>query len=233
MGGTYDRQEELVNGRPAYVHREDPGSMLWHADGFWRIGRTAKLGTGACRAVEAKPHCLCPTESQVPEAVPAWRVYSSAAKQWLDAPGLRCIDDATRQSTMESASDLYHLVGVSCFNDNECVHGSFARLPEPMNGRVAYQHREHPEYVLCHAQGRWHVTVRAIAEQSAALGLTASLMTEPADHAHVSELPDNVAAWGSVADGEQKWVADPELRFIGREKLKATIIGWAKMLLGF
>ncbi len=75
VGGTYDRQEELVNGRPAYVHREDPGSMLWHADGFWRIGRAAKLGTGACRAVEAKPHCLCPTESQVPEAVTAWLVY--------------------------------------------------------------------------------------------------------------------------------------------------------------
>ena len=93
--GAYDRETELVNGRPAYAMHGDADKMLWFSsvNGYWHAGPRGNLGgpRGWLAVYDCAP---------LPERVTGeWQV-GAADSSWTAAPGVRClVADPPQQPT--------------------------------------------------------------------------------------------------------------------------------------
>jgi len=84
--GAYDRETELVNGRPAYAMAGNVDKMLWFSsvNGYWHAGPRANLGgpRGWLAVYDRAP---------LPERVTGeWQV-GAADSSWTAAPDVRCL----------------------------------------------------------------------------------------------------------------------------------------------
>ena len=165
--GAYDRREgELVNGRWAYVKRDDSGTMMWYDDiepVQWVIGDANDLGS-------SESYCRCRDTASSPEHVSAeWQVGLKGKA--IPAPSLRCLPGAEGEAALaahnaevarkkaeaaqairgelDAAARTVYLLGDTPSNAQKERLGVFDRREgDLVNGRWAYVKRDDSETMI-------------------------------------------------------------------------------------
>ena len=68
---------------------------LWWAEGRWRCGKEEWVGSD-WSGIRAKGGSLLPE-------LCVWEAYDGAAKQWFDAPKVRCVSESAIAAELEQA----------------------------------------------------------------------------------------------------------------------------------
>ena len=162
--GAYDRLDDgLVNGRWAYVKRDDDDIVMWYDDSeptAWLVGTAANLGStsGGCR---------CRDSAIAPDQVGTGWVVGIKGKP-IPAPSLRCLSGAEGEAAMaaheaqvalkkgaigqdvlDAAAQTIYLVGETPSNAQRGIIGAYDRREAGLvNGRWAYVKRDDSDVML-------------------------------------------------------------------------------------
>ena len=162
--GAYDRLDDgLVNGRWAYVKRDDDDIVMWYDDSeptAWLVGTAANLGStsGGCR---------CRDSAIAPDQVGTGWVVGIKGKP-IPAPSLRCLSGvegeaamaaheaqvalkkgAIGQDVLDAAAQTIYLVGETPSNAQRGIIGAYDRREAGLvNGRWAYVKRDDSDVML-------------------------------------------------------------------------------------